>query len=329
MQKNIELKEFLKKYTAIPNKFIDEYYKFYEMCEYTMFGINGDAIVKYLSLVEVKKFYKRIRNNYELNVDYIIKRTETDSINSLKNSYYFTFDCFEKLCMLSNTSKGVAVRDYFIILRKFVNYYCNHIADKIDELVDSGKYIYIILVNKNKNIFKIGMTKDMRKRLSTYATGKDTHPDIYFIMVVNDPHIVEKCIKLFTKNKQYKVGKELYKVDYDVLKSFAFDCAVMDQKAANKVLKGSKKYDAYIVYDESKSDIYLDAKNNVIGYEKKLSKKTSRKISQKVNRKLSKRTSRKTSKKTSHKVNRKLSKKTSRKMSRKVNHKLSKRQVRK
>ena len=29
----ITLKDFLIKFTAIPNKFINEYYKFYELCE--------------------------------------------------------------------------------------------------------------------------------------------------------------------------------------------------------------------------------------------------------------------------------------------------------
>ena len=32
MSDNISLKDFLKKYTAISSKFINKYYKFYEMC---------------------------------------------------------------------------------------------------------------------------------------------------------------------------------------------------------------------------------------------------------------------------------------------------------
>ena len=46
--KNISLKEFLKTYTAISNDFIDEYYKFYELCENTTFGINIELVIKYL-----------------------------------------------------------------------------------------------------------------------------------------------------------------------------------------------------------------------------------------------------------------------------------------
>ena len=39
LMSNISLKDFLKKYTAISSKFINEYYKFYELCENNKFGI--------------------------------------------------------------------------------------------------------------------------------------------------------------------------------------------------------------------------------------------------------------------------------------------------
>jgi len=55
--KNITLKDFLKTYTAISNKFIDEYYKFYELCENNKFRINVDLVVKYLNYKQVNKFY--------------------------------------------------------------------------------------------------------------------------------------------------------------------------------------------------------------------------------------------------------------------------------
>ena len=72
---NINLKEFLKTYTAISNKFIDGYYYFYELCENELFGINVELIIKYLEYNDLDRFYKRLRNNYEINVDFIIKRS--------------------------------------------------------------------------------------------------------------------------------------------------------------------------------------------------------------------------------------------------------------
>ena len=69
------------------------------------------------------------------------------------------------------------------MLRKFIDYYKQHFSDKILELTKTHKYIYILLVNKNKKIFKLGRTGNIRKRLQAYATGKDTHPDILILNI--------------------------------------------------------------------------------------------------------------------------------------------------
>jgi hypothetical protein len=58
MSKKISLKDFLKTYTAISHKFIDEYYKFYEMCETNTFGINLEDALDYLNISDRKAFYK-------------------------------------------------------------------------------------------------------------------------------------------------------------------------------------------------------------------------------------------------------------------------------
>ena len=44
MSNHITLKDFLKKYTAISNKFIDEYYSFYEQSENNKFGIPLEKV---------------------------------------------------------------------------------------------------------------------------------------------------------------------------------------------------------------------------------------------------------------------------------------------
>ena len=43
----ITLKEFLKKFTAVPEKFINEYYKFYELCIDNKFGIPLENVIEY------------------------------------------------------------------------------------------------------------------------------------------------------------------------------------------------------------------------------------------------------------------------------------------
>ena len=97
----------------------------------------------------------------------------------------------------------------------FNEYYRDHFTNKINSLATSNKYVYIILANKNKSISKLGRTKNIRDRLKAYATGKDKHPDIQFIMIVNDPKRVENCAKIFLKDSRYRGS--LYKKSKDFL----------------------------------------------------------------------------------------------------------------
>ena len=162
----LSLKEFLKMYTGISNKFIDEYYKFYELCEKNMFGIDSINVIKYLKIKYARGFHENLRTNYILNRDYVIQRLHQKSQKDKQDVfYYLSFDGFERICMMSRSEKGNQVRDYFILLRKFINYYREHISNKINSLVKSNNFVYIILVNKDKDIFKLGRTENIKKRL--------------------------------------------------------------------------------------------------------------------------------------------------------------------
>ncbi len=52
----LELKNFLKKFTSINNNFIDEYYKFHELCDNEEFGIDLDIVIEYLYIKRKKDF---------------------------------------------------------------------------------------------------------------------------------------------------------------------------------------------------------------------------------------------------------------------------------
>lgn len=151
---------------------------------------------------------------------------------------------------MSKAEKANQVRDYFIILRKFIQYYLNHISDMIinDALYNPNGYVYIILANKGKNIFKFGRTKNMRARLKNYATGKDVHPDIRFIMAVHNKDAVENCVKSLVMAHQFKPKQEIYKVNIDIIKNAISDCASVGIKYNDDYL--NKDIDAYIVFDD-------------------------------------------------------------------------------
>ena len=275
MSNNINLRDFLKKFTAVPEKFIDEYWEFYELCEKVLFGIPIDKVITYLGITNREKFIQRLRSNYVLGKDYQITRLAQKLSKGIRNVYYMlSFECFEKICLVSSTKKGDEYRDYFIMLRKFIDYYKQHITDKIENLTKTHKYIYIMLVNKNKNIFKLGRTGNIRKRLQSYSTGKDTHPDIKFIMIVEDDKQVENCAKLFAKSKQFKANKELYRENLDSLKKIVNECAILSKNTAELLNNkdNSHKYDKYVVFDDSKSIEYLNLNDDVIGWSKGISK---------------------------------------------------------
>jgi phage anti-repressor protein len=270
----LTLKEFLYKFTAVPQRFIDEYYKFYELCENVKFGIPVDKVIKYLGIINQPTFKERIRASLTLSVDYMIIRHQQKSMKGVKDAQYMlSFEGFERLCLASTTKKGTEFRDYFIMLRKFIDYYKDHISNKILELTKTNKFMYILAVNKNTNIFKLGRTASIRKRLQSYSTGKETHPDIKFILIVEDDKRVEQCAKAFVKAKQYKGNRELYKLECDTLKKVVMGCAQVDKEFATDLAK-DKNLDTYVVFDDSKKIEYLNLSGDVIGMETKTVTKT-------------------------------------------------------
>jgi phage anti-repressor protein len=307
----INLKDFLKKYTAISNKFINEYYKFYEMCEKNKYGIDLEEVIKYLEIKNSARFYENIRKNFIENIDYIKHSIENEKKEEGKKyiKSYVNLDEFEKICMISTAKKANSVRDYFLILRKFIYYYKNNISDMIinKSLNYPDGNIYIVLANKNKNIFKFGRSKDIRKRLKNYATGKDSHPDIKFIMLVNNRADVENCVKRIVKEYQFKPNQEIYKIELDIIKKYIFDCASIHSN--NIKLYNNSNVDSYIIFDDSKI--------NIQDYNKKTSKKKSKKANKKNSKKGSKKNSKKGSKKNSKKGSKKGNKKNSKKGSKK------------
>ena len=84
MDRKIDLKTFIKRYTAINQKFIDEYYNFYELCDKKRFGINIELVIKYLGIKNSEKFYKQLRDKYIEDQDYIKEINIIDELLPLK-----------------------------------------------------------------------------------------------------------------------------------------------------------------------------------------------------------------------------------------------------
>ena len=108
---SIGMKEFLKKYTAISNKFIDEYCAFYEMCEKEQFGIYIENIIEYLEIKNDERFYENFRKKYTEGIDYIKKHIKNEKMKerSKYTLYYVNLDTFERICMMLYSVQGKAI----------------------------------------------------------------------------------------------------------------------------------------------------------------------------------------------------------------------------
>lgn len=212
------------------------------MCNLNKFGINLKLVINYLDVKKKENFISRFKLKFKENIDYIII-TEEEKRKKIKNcefiKYMIILDTFENICLVSHTKIGNEVREYFITLRKFIQYYKNN----LDKMIKYSKcYVYVILVDKGKNIYKLGRTCDFRKRLSTYATGKINDPNIKYILQVKNPIDIENCSKLLLQKYNYKKGKELYKVDFDIIRSIIVDCAIAINNRNNiENIKNNKK----------------------------------------------------------------------------------------
>lgn len=142
--------------------------------------------------------------------------------------------------------------------------------------------IYIVLTNKDKNIFKFGRTGNIKATLRRYANGSDIHPDIKFILLVEDKEFVENCVKDLIKKYRYKPRQEIYKIDIETIKDKIFDCASISLKNQEKFK--NKNIDSYIIFDDSQ---IIENKNTNL---KKTSKKTSKKTTKKTTKKTIKKT---------------------------------------
>ena len=128
--KNDTVTDYLKRCTDIDIKFIKV---FYEMCENTQYGIFIDNVIKYLEIKNADRFYENFKKKYVENIDYVKKTKKNEKMIKGEKyiMYYLNLGAFEKICMVSKAKKANQARDYFVKLRKFTEYYKNHISERV------------------------------------------------------------------------------------------------------------------------------------------------------------------------------------------------------
>ena len=234
----MKAKDYLKKMTNIPNQFIDDLFRFYdENTLQTDFVINLNVVVKWLD-TRRDRLIETLKRTYKKDIDYIIvKKVNPDKNKPHSNNHrdvMITPDCFKRLCMLTRSAKGETVRTYFIeIENTFIKYRQQTIEGiKMDmkrtKYPPNTGYVYVILVREK--LHKIGYSKDMNKRMSTYRTGRGRDMEVVYLYQTEHLQEVEGCLKSWLRGKRYQHNTEIYEVDLDIIKKLINECGNIGSK---------------------------------------------------------------------------------------------------
>jgi phage anti-repressor protein len=230
MKNNIFI-NLLKKYTNIDNDFIEIFFKKFKIGFELDFNIKDIGVSKYLN-IELNTIRRRLNNTFSKNINYI-EKVDYIKIKSGKTTglqYMINYPCFERLAMQGDSKKSETVRMYFIKLREFITnnqYLIYQTMEQKNNLKKLSGYesIYFFAIDeRNDNIFKVGRTTDIIKRLNNYNIGRIKEVDLKYFAVVKNAFLIEKCIKLLlSKNKVYE-NKEIFKIEPLKLKKVIDKC---------------------------------------------------------------------------------------------------------
>lgn len=258
----MNFRDFLKKFSALNNNFIDDFHNIYELGEINNdFIINLDIITKWLD-VRKGTLKETLIRTYNKNIDYTVSKEKSGKISkSNKEIIMLTPDCFKRLCLLSKTKKAEEVRTYFIELEKLLNNYKNYIIDgmkaTINILENNQKPIpknikgcvYVLKSPKDiDGIYRFGKTDDFRKRLANYNSANSDKMEVIYIYETKNMQEIEDCVIAQIKKHRYKKRKDFYQIDVNVLKSLINDCnaLTLSYKKKLKMQEGGGDNNLYL-----------------------------------------------------------------------------------
>jgi len=249
----MNLIEFLKIHTKISNDFIDDFFGLYDPNDKYNFAINLEDIAKWMN-TNKSDLKETLINSYNEKIDYkIIKGVSNGMKGKPKDTILLTPKCFKLMAMQSKTKKAIQVREYYYELEQVIDQYKEYIIkgleEKIKKLENNQKpkinpskgIIYILETIDGFGHYKVGKTKNLKQRLKQY--NGDKKDDIIPLYVYETDNIdeVERCVKSYAKQYQYRKYKEVYKADINMLKDLINDCGEFNEKTNLKIKWRSNK----------------------------------------------------------------------------------------
>jgi len=92
-----------------------------------------------------------------------------------------------------------------------------------------GYHFYII---KDDNMYKIGYTKDLNKRLSVYNTGKANKSEYVYFKKTDCAKEIEECMKALLNKYIYKSNKEFYNCSLNKILKEVKKCLTIESKCS-------------------------------------------------------------------------------------------------
>lgn len=267
MSYQLSLQDYLKKFSSISNKFIDDFFSLYdENTKDTDFIINIESISSWLKLRK-DSIKKTLTESYRQNIDYKVSKKKNDNFGRPSELIMLTSDCFKRICMLTKSSKGEEVRSYYIQLEKHIDKYKDNIINDLRsrvkvleqnmkpvEIPKEEGVIYVLNTHENvglNDIYKLGSSEDFKKRLLTHQSSHADNVEVKHIYKTSDVKGVERCLRSVLRERQYRKKKEFYQIDLDSLKDLIETCghALLLVKKAKPIKSGGGKQEGnYYIY---------------------------------------------------------------------------------
>jgi hypothetical protein len=214
------------------------------------FTINIDVIAKRFNMT-TGHIKDTLLYSYKEKIDYKIIKGKSNGLKGKpKDTILLTPKCFKLMAMQSKTKKAIQVREYYYELEQVIDQYKEYIIkgleEKIKKLENNQKpkinsskgVIYILETADGFGHYKVGKTKNLKQRLSKYNGDKK---DDIIPLYVYETDDIEKCIKTYAKQYQYRKYKEVYKADINMLKDLINDCGEFNEKTNLKIKWKSNK----------------------------------------------------------------------------------------
>lgn len=310
----MKITEFLKKYSLIDNKFIDDFYSFYDngKNEYD-FTISLELICNWLN-IRKDDLKRLLLSNFVKNTDFIEYKESGLKGIGVNNRIHvlLTYTCSKLLCMISKSEKANLIRNYYIELEKLIITYKDNIVNDLNnqlgikennkEIIEEVKNEGLVYVLKvDDETYKIGSSTHLKNRMKQYNVGRINELPIVYVFKSKNINELEKYVKKNLAEYRLKKNKnnEIFKIDDEFIKDTLQYCnkKTIRVKENKKLLKANETKNWLMIIDKKNTNID-ELFKPVVKYQRKTGSK--KKISKKKNSK-KKNSKKKISKKNSNK----------------------------